>query len=331
MLFAFKNLTDLLQTFDTEEKCKSYFEQARWKGRIICPHCGSEKIYRTKTKGVSGYKCATIGCNKKFSVTKGTVLEATNVPLQKWFAAMYLFTAHKKGISSCQLARDLGVTQKTAWFILHRVRIIFGVKNTPETMSGTLEVDETFIGGSEHNKHGNKERVREKRIAKRLAKSKGESYKGESNTENKIMVAGMIQRGGNLLFDSTVDKRNLKFFVRWNAVKGSTLYTDEKNTYKGLRSIYKHDFVTHSLQEYVRGDVHTNTIEGAFSLLKRGIYGIYHQVSPKHIAPYLNEFAFRYNTRKLADAERFDLAIHKSGGRLTYKQLINEKKEKNSN
>lgn len=299
----FKNLTQLLDYFKDNDRCKSYLEKQRWGTHVACPHCGSLKVYRTNR----GFKCGEQLCYKKFSVTVGTIFENSKIALRTWFAAMYLISSHKKGISSLQLHRDLGITQKTAWFILHRIREALREKNSP-LLADVVEVDETFVGGKNKNRH----------YHKKVENSQGRSVK------DKTPVVGVMQRGGKAVTAVVPDtKADTLHPIIVNAVKqGSIVITDEWRSYQGLDGMYAHVVVNHTDGEYTRGAFHNNTIEGFWSLLKRGLYGIYHQVSPKHLTRYCDEFTYRYNNRKMADIERFNLTLQRVNGRLKYHDLI---------
>ena len=307
----FKNLTDFHEYFNDEETCRKHLEAQRWPdGRIICPFCQSQRIYRF-TDG-KRFKCAEKTCNKKFTATVGTIYENSKIPLQKWFLALYIIGSHKKGISSLQLHRDLGITQKSAWFVLHRIREMLTEK-APALLTGTIQVDEAYIGGREANKHASK---------------RAKSQKGRAD-DVKTPVIGIVETGGKIAVSVTpwVNKKNVKALIEQNVQKGSTMVTDSYSMYAylGADNAFTHVIVNHSRGEYVKAGFHTNGVENFWSLLKRGIIGIYHQVSPKHLQRYCNEFSGRYNTRKVKDNERFNLLLGNSAGRLKYDDLIANK------
>lgn len=303
-LQKFKTLLDLLIYFKDEQVCRDYLEYIRWQGNLICPYSDCKHDYINKYSDGKRYKCSK--CNRQYSVRVGSIFEDSKVPLKKWFAAIYLITSHKKGISSLQLHRDIGVTQKTAWYMLHRVRHSLGIDKS-EKLSGIIEADETFIGGKEANKHE----------SKKTPDTQGRSVK------TKTAVAGMVQRGGNVKVQVVPDTsgKHLSKFVLRNAEKKSILNTDEWYGYKGLHRLYEHQIVKHNEKQYVNGSTHTNTMEGFWSLLKRGCTGIYHSMSAKHLQKYLDEFAFRYNTRDLSECNRFDKMLNNIATTLPYKQL----------
>lgn len=308
----FKNLKDLFKHFNNEEVCREYLALQRWNGRTVCPYCNHHrKIYSIENG--KRYKCSE--CKKKFSVTVGTVFEASNVPLQTWFACIYLVTAHKKGISSLQLHRDLGVTQKTAWFMLHRVREMLR-KEAPQMMKTTIEIDETYMGGKEKNKHGYKRNQESKKI-----KLTGRSL------QSKTPVLGILERQGEVFAKkvATTSHRYLIPVIQNTVAKDATIITDAFPVYQRLDVTYKHFIIDHSKGSYVHGSIHTNTIEGFWSLLKRGVIGIYHYVSYKHMNAYCNEFAYRYNTRKVSDPQRFTHSLTLAEGkRIKFNQLTDK-------
>ena len=299
----FKNLIELHKYFNDENVCWDYLENLRWNNKIVCPFCKGEKHYKLKNSRT--YKCSQ--CKKKFNAKVGTIFENTKIPLSKWFVSIYLATSHKKGISSLQLSKDISVTQKTAWFILHRIREMLKAK-APYMLNSMVEVDETFIGGKEGYKHLSK---RQKIVG----------------YVNKTMVFAILQRQGNVWTKIVegVSGDMLKQIIRKHIDKSSTIVSDGFGAYAGLHKEYKkHQIVNHEKNQWVKGELHTNTIEGFFSQLKRGIYGIYHHTSPKHLQRYCDEFAFRYNTRKINESDRFDYSLLNCEKRLRYCELINK-------
>ena len=296
-----KSVIDLLKAFPDEATCIEHFEQVRWRGIPISPFDATSKVYKTKV----GYMCKNT--QKNFNVKTNTLFDNTKMPLQKWFLAIWIVTSHKKGISSLQLGRDLDITQKSAWFMLQRIRNCFGIENNNE-LDNEVEADETYVGGREINKHLNK----------KIENNNGRSVK------SKTPVVGTLERGGkvNANVVENASARVLSREVIANVKQSASLYTDEWAGYKGISRIYDHSIVKHNQHQYVNGRVHTNTIEGFWSLLKRGIFGIYHFTSKKHLQMYVDEFVFRYNTREITASNRFDLLLANSNNRLTYKQLI---------
>ncbi len=292
----FRNLLDVQRRFPDEQSCIDFLIEQRWNGKPACVHCGSTKKFYRIQKGKL-LKCAD--CRKPFSVRVGTIFEDSPLPLQKWFFAMYVFSAHKKGISSVQLGKDIGVRQATAWFMLHRLRYGMNPKTNTKKLKNIVEADETYIGGRGH---------------------KGKRGRG---SENKTAVFGMAERGGNVISKPVerVNAKTLKGLIRDNVSPKATMMTDEWTAYNGLDKEFKHNVVNHGRKEYVKGEIHTNTIESFWALLKRGIHGIYHHVSKEHLRRYCDEFQFRFNSRQTEDSKRFTAMLSKCEGRLTYQTL----------
>lgn len=306
-----KNLKDLFAKFSDEQKCRDFLVQQRWNGCPVCPYCGSEKWYSIEDG--KRFKCGNKECYKKYSVSVGTVFHASNIPLTTWFPAMFIISAHKKGISSVQLAKDLGVTQKTAWFMLHRIRESLKDKNS-DLLTGTVEVDETYMARKFGSKYVG------------LTPEQAELLPKKKNTKGAVI--GMIQRDGRAIIKAAdaINKKNIIEAVQAHISTDATLMTDESALYKN-REIrkYKREYVTHSKGMWVDGDCHTNNVENFWSVMKRGIYGIYHQISAKHLQAYCDEFSYRYNSRTITDGNRFELSLQHIEGRLPYKVLVHGK------
>jgi transposase-like protein len=297
---AFKSILEFQKHFSTDEKCREFLEHQRWNGTPACVFCGSLKV--TRLKDGKRFQCNEKECRSQFSVTVGTIAENTKIPLTKWFLAMYILSNHSKGISSLQLASWLDVTQKTAWFLNHRIREMLK-DNAPALLDGIVEVDETYVGGKISNRH----------------KSKRNANRG-----NKTMVFGAISRTGKVITKIVpyTKAESLVQAIKENVKEGIIMVSDENVAYKGLKKTYNHSTVNHSKDEYVRGFAHTNSIEGFWNLLKKQINGIHHSVSPKHLDRYCTEASYRYNNRKTEQDSRFANALINCEGRLKYSDLI---------
>lgn len=302
-----KSVLDLLEHFKTDEDCIKHLEQLRWSEGKYCPRCFKDNPYCFNNS--HQHKCSDPRCGKQFNVKTKSIFEASKISLRKWFLAIYLFSSHKKGISSLQLAKDLSITQKSAWFMLHRIREMYN-DTLKEKLSGVIEADETFVGGKNKNRHADK----------KVKYSQGRSFK------DKTPVLGLLDRVNKKVYTFVVkntSRSEIRPIVRETVASGSTFYSDEWSAYRGLNDEYWHSVVDHSRKEYARGDIHTNTIEGFWSHLKRGIIGIYHYTSRKHLQAYCNEFSFRYNNRFLNPVSCFDQAIKGSFmKRVKYSKLI---------
>ena len=290
------NLIKLIEKFRSEEQCREYLEELRWPDGVQCPRCGSKQISRSYTRGQ--YDC-NLSCGYQFSVTAGTMLHDTHLPLQKWLIASYLMIEAKKGISASQLKRTIDVSYKTSWYLCHRIRAAM-TEAYPVPLKGIVEVDETWIGG----------RVR----------GKGHGYKG-----NKAVVVGAIERDGRIVLQVAEDRTRKTlhgFIAKATAPDTEAIMTDDWPAYDGIADHdTRHETVNHSLEEYVRGNVHTNTIENVWSLLKRSIIGSYHKVSLKHLDAYLDELEWRFNNRDNPSLFRDTLLKLLSSENLSYETL----------
>ncbi len=302
-----KTLLEAIRYFADLDVATDFVARLRWPEGPVCPKCGvlDEKHYYLKTRRV--WKCRA--CKKQFSVKVGTIFEDSAIGLDKWLPAVWLIANCKNGVSSYELARSLGVTQKTAWFMLHRIRLAMQT-GTFEKLSGQVEADETYIGGKARNMHK----------SKRAEKIKGRGMSG------KVAVMGLLERHGEVRTKVVPDTRSrtLQVEVRENVEPGSEVHTDALKSYRGLDPEYVHNVVDHA-EKYVDGHVHTNGLENFWSLLKRGIKGTYVSVEPFHLFRYLDEQAFRFNEREGEDSDRFAKTLGSvSGWRLTYSELIGE-------
>lgn len=302
-----KTLQQAIRYFSDDLLCINFVASLRWEnGLAVCPRCESDETSFLKTRKI--WKCK--GCKKQFSVKLGTIFEDSPIGLDKWLAAMWLIANAKNGISSYEIHRGIGITQKSAWFVLHRIRVAMQ-SGSLEKLSGEIEVDETYVGGAAKNMHASKR--------KRVVKARGMSHR--------TAVMGMLQRKGNVKAKvvAWTDRPTLQGAIRENVESGSTVLTDDHGAYRHMSSEFTHEVINHAM-EYVRGNVHTNGIENFWSLLKRTIKGTYVSVGPEHLQKYVEEQTFRYNKRKGNDQDRFvSLVQSVSGKRLTYQQLIGYK------
>lgn len=297
--------------FIDADRAREYLEALRWPNGAVCPHCGSvaEHYKLEGEKHRAGlYKCKD--CREQFTVTVGTVFERSKIPLNIWLQAVYLLCSSKKGMSSHQLHRTLGVTYKTAWFMTHRIREAMnqGKDGLLGGGGGTVEADETYWGACNRSKAGQAK--------------KGRGY------DHKQKIVSLVERNGSVrsFHVPVVNSASLREVLTAQIAADANLITDDHNYYKKVgREFASHEAVSHSTKEYSRGTVHTNTIEGYFGIFKRGLIGIYHHVGPQHLQRYANEFDFRYNNRKVNDTERADNALRGiTGKRLTYRKTVTQ-------
>lgn len=315
-----KNLTDLMKKYNTEAKCREYFIQERWQGNPVCVYCGHDKVYRIENG--ERFKCASPTCYKRFKVTVGTIMHASNIPLAKWLPAMYLISAHKKGISSVQLAKDIGVTQKTAWFMLHRIRKSLTETN-PEMLEGIVESDETYMA-----------RKFRSDFKGTTATEEEIDYKMNNLRHNKGAVVGLAERHtGKMIVKAFAENNaaNLRSIIKKHVKPGTELHTDESHLYRRGLDEFTLRQVRHAKGQWVVDGVGTNRVENFWSVMKRGIYGIYHQISYKHLQRYCDEFSYRYNSRKLSDGERFTMVFRTLERPLSYKELVHGQSKESNN
>ena len=298
------SLYQLLEIFDTEEKAMKHIEKVRWEGSRHCPRCGSVETKEASHKKMP-YWCKD--CRKYFSVRTGTLMEDSRLSYRKWLTAIYLMGTSLKGVSSTKLANDIGITQKSAWFLAHRIRQAWD--ENARQFFGSVEIDEAYLGGLERNKHKSKKR---------------NAGRGPSG---KKPVIAFKERGTKKVKAVTVDSTDQGTIARVvtnNISRKTRIYTDEAAMYTILKYLgYDHRKVNHKSGEYVRGEIHTNGVESFWALLKRGYYGVYHKMSVKHLQKYVNEFANRTNVRPMDTIDQINLTISGLvGKRLTYQELI---------
>ena len=302
-----KSLQEAIVYFSNPDNCIDYLALRRWPdGKVICPTCGSDKVKFNPARRL--WQCSTHHPKRQFSVKVGTVMEDSAIPLDKWMTATWMVTNCKNGVSSYEIARDVKVTQKSAWFMLHRIRLAMQDDFFGSKLGGEVEVDETFIGGKSRNMH----------LSKRKQRITG------TGGADKTIVFGMLERGGRVRAKVMPNRKmeSVQPEIRQHVTAGTALYSDEWVAYRGLETDYAHQVIDHAVK-YVDGRVHTNSMENFWSLLKRGIAGTYVSVEPFHLFRYLDEQMFRFNNRKnIDDAGRFDLVVSQLvGKRLTFAEL----------
>lgn len=311
MNFAFKTIHQFNDYFKDEKTCYEFFEQVRWNGVPVCPHCGNDKYYKVKARGkftdIPSYRCADRSCGLPFTVRTKSVFEGSKVEFRKWLQAAYEISICKNGISSIELSNRIGVSQKTAWFINHRLR---GMLNETEStlLTDVVSIDETSIGGKNKNKHADK----------KIPNSQGRSPKGKTTVFGARSITGKIR---TKVIPNVEAQTVIPVIESW-IEKGSIMVSDDWKAYRSLKQDYFHVIVNHSEGQYVSGCFTTNGVENFWSLFKRGIVGTHHVISPQHCQKYANEFADRYNNKDLSNIERFQSLIEKCDTtRETYKQL----------
>jgi transposase-like protein len=303
-----KTLQEAIKYFSDLDTCNTFMAQIRWPEGVTCPYCEGKAVSYLSTR--RKWKCMNKVCHKQFSVKVGTVMEDSPITLDKWLAAVWLITNAKNGISSYEVMRALGITQKSAWFLMHRIRLAMQT-GTFEKLSGQVEADETYIGGLARNMHR----------SEHSRKVTGTGGKG------KVAVMGLLERDGKVRAKviNNATQLTLHAEVRSNVEAGAELFTDGWKGYSGLHQEYIHQVIDHA-EKYVDGQIHTNGIENFWSLLKRGIKGTYVSVEPFHLFRYLDEQTFRFNERKGKDADRFIKTVRQiAGKRLTFDELIGKK------
>lgn len=305
-----ETLVEAVRYFANPEVSHAFMVQLRWPNGVCCPRCGSTEVRSISTRRM--WECKKCETKKQFSVRVGTIFEDSALSLDKWLCTIWLIANAKNGVSSYEVARSIGVTQKTGWFMLHRIRLAMQ-SGTFEKLKGEVEVDETFIGG----RTGNMTKER---------RARAEKYGLTTGGASKSIVLGFLERGGEVRTFHIAHRRKTKVIpaVKDNVEAGAAVYTDALNSYRKLYEEYTHKVVDHAI-EYVNGRVHTNGLENFWSLLKRTLRGTYVSVEPAHLFRYLDEQVFRFNNRKIDDAARFlKAAVQIVGKRLTYEELTSK-------
>ena len=303
-----KTLLEAVRYFADPDNCRDYLVARRWPDGVTCPRCGSENV--TEQRKYNRWQCGSHHERRQFTLKTGTIFEDSPLGLDKWLAAMWMVVNCKNGVSSYEIARDLGVMQKTAWFMNHRIRLALGMESS-EKLSGHIEADETFIGGKARNMHRAK-------LAKRVAEF-ATPRTGRNQNIGKVAVMGLLERHGEVraMVVAGTKRHHLQTEVTKHVEAGSSVFTDALRSYNQLSEQYIHGVINHA-ERYVDGIVHTNGLENFWSCLKRTIGGTYISVEPFHLFRYLDEQSFRFNNRKLSDGERFDIAARAIiGKRLT--------------
>lgn len=288
------NILEVVQRFPDQETCINHLERLRWQNKPQCPYCKSERS--TKREGTQRHQCNS--CNRSYSVLVGTIFEDTKLPLTKWFLAISIILNAKKGLSSRQLSRDLGINRNTAWYLQMRIRKAMQEGDDQDLFNGIVEIDETYLGGKKAN-HSKKKRQERRDSGLQI-----------TGMQDKQAVIGLLERAGRIKLQmiEKADGKNIKPIIGQTVSKEASLVTDGFGGYAGLHKEFKeHQVLNKEKEEYVRGEYHTNTLEGFWTLLKRGIYGQYHRVSTGYLQEYLNEFTFKYNHR--ANRSNFDLLV----------------------
>jgi transposase-like protein len=292
----FESLYELFEAIPDEDAAREHFTSIRWKHGEFCPYCGHGTVYHFADNKT--YKCQA--CRRRFWIGVGTVMEGTKIPVRKWLAAIWLITSHKKGIASLQLAKDIHVTQKTAWFMLHRLRHAARTRSFNRPLKGEVEADEVFVGGKDKNRHAHKR-----------------------GKDDKAVVFGILERGGELRAKPIKSLKEAKLEIVRQVEPGTNVMTDEWPGYRGLKKRFHHHTVNHSAGQYVKHYfAHVNGIESVWALLKRQIYGIHHWVSKTHLHRYVDEAVWRFNRRTVVDGHRVSEFLSRMDGRLKYRVLI---------